>query len=106
MKRVMPPLAIAVCLLLPSAGAAFAAGKGTGQPGAASGNTCGMPGATLTPGRSAGAAGAPFNPLGEAGEVYAGNPGTASAAHSGSPSTAISEYDIACFNFTASHTPP
>ena len=102
MKRVMAPLAIAACMLLPSAGAALA----TGQPGAANGNTCGMKGATLTPGGSANAGGSPFNSSGEAGEVYAGNPGTASAAHSGSPLTAISDYDVACFKFTASHTPP
>jgi hypothetical protein len=102
MKRIMTPLTIAFCMLLPSAGSAFA----TGQPGAANGNTCGMTGATLTPGNSVNANGSPFNPNGQAGLVYAGNPGTASAAHSGSPSTAISEYDVACFNFTASHTPP
>jgi hypothetical protein len=82
------------------AGPAFAAAQPHGQPGAANGHTCGMPGATSTPGGSASAAGSPFNPMGQAGNVYAGNPGTASAAHSGSPLTAISEYDVACFNVT------
>ena len=102
MKQIIAPLAIAACMLLPSAGAAFAAAQPNGQPGAANGNTCGMPGATSTPGQSANAGGSPFNPTGQAGNVYAGNPGTASAAHSGSPLTAISEYDVACFK----ETPP
>ena len=100
MKRVLAPLAIAACTLLLSAGAVFA----TGQPGAPA-NTCGNPGATSTPGGSGSAAGAPFNPVGQAGLVYAGNPGTASLANSQS-GNAISQYDIACFKFTAAKTPP
>jgi hypothetical protein len=92
MKRIMA-LGIASCMLLPSA--AFA----TGQPGAPAGVTCGSPGATMTPGQSANAGGSPFNPNGQAGAVYAGNPGTASLAHAQS-GNAISEYDIACKNVT------
>ena len=71
----------------------------TGQPGAPA-NTCGSPG-TTTPGGSAGSAGSPFNPNGQAGVVYAGNPQTASLAHSNS-TAAVSQYDVACFK-TASH---
>ena len=41
----------------------------------------------------------PFNPNGNAGKHYAGNPGTASLQHSNSPHS-ISEYDIACFQHT------
>jgi hypothetical protein len=52
-----------------------------------------------TPGNSAGSNGSPFNPNGQAGTVYAGNPGTASATHSNSPHS-VSEYDIACFQQT------
>jgi hypothetical protein len=48
------------------------------------------------------AGGAPFNPNGTAGSHYAGNPGTASAANSNS-TTAVSQYDIACFQQTQKH---
>ena len=44
-------------------------------------------------------ANSPFNPNGNAGTVYAGNPGTASAENSNSPHS-VSEYDIACFQQT------
>jgi hypothetical protein len=61
----------------------------TGQPGAPT-NTCG-PANPVTPGGSAGVPGSVFNPNGQAGAVYAGNPGTASStpptARSRSPST-------------------
>jgi hypothetical protein len=72
--------------------------NGPGQPGAP-GTTCGSPNATVTPGNSANAGGSPFNPSGQAGTVYAGNPGTASAANANS-SHAVSQYDIACFQNT------
>jgi hypothetical protein len=65
----------------------------TGQPGAPT-NTCGTAN-PVTPGASAGAPGSPFNNSGQAGVVYAGNPGTASAAHSNS-AAAVSQYDTAC----------
>ncbi len=65
----------------------------TGQPGAPT-NTCGTanPG---TPGASASSPGSPFNPNGQAGVVYAGNPNTASLANSNS-AAAVSQYDTAC----------
>jgi len=109
MKRIMAPLTIAACMLLPSAGAVFA----TGQPGAQAGVTCLSAGATDTPGHAANSPGSPFdepgtnptNPAGgKAGTHYAGNPGTASAAHSQS-GNAVSEYDIACKNVTANQMP-
>jgi hypothetical protein len=65
----------------------------TGQPGAPT-NTCGTAN-PVTPGASAGAPGSPFNNSGQAGVVYAGNPGTASSAHSNS-AAAVSQYDTAC----------
>jgi hypothetical protein len=40
-----------------------------------------------------------FNGSGQASSVYAGNPGTASAANAQS-SHAVSQYDIACFQAT------
>jgi hypothetical protein len=67
-----------------------------GQPGVSAGNECRVTNnALLTPGNSIGAKGSPFNPEGRAGEVYAGNPETASLAHAGSDH-AVSQYDIAC----------
>jgi len=73
--------------------------NGPGQPGAP-GTTCGSPNATSSPGNAANANGAPFNPNGQAGTVYAGNPGTASLAHSNSTHS-VSQYDIACFQVTS-----
>jgi hypothetical protein len=66
----------------------------TGQPGAPA-NTCGLSN-PVTPGNAANSPGSPFNATGQAGNVYAGNPNTASLAHSNS-SAAVSQYDIACF---------
>lgn len=84
-------------------GAAFASPSpnGPGQPGAP-GTTCGNPSgnANNTPGQAAMAPGSPFNPAGNAGAHYAGNPGTASAAHANSPH-AVAQYDIACFQNTS-----
>ncbi len=65
----------------------------TGQPGAPT-NTCGGSN-PVTPGASMSALGSPFNPIGQAGVVYAGNPSTASLANSNS-TVAVSQYDTAC----------
>jgi hypothetical protein len=65
----------------------------TGQPGAPT-NTCGSDN-PVTPGNAVNAAGSPFNPSGQAGVVYAGNPNTASLAHSNSTAS-VSQYDAAC----------
>src|SRR5258708_30189867 len=65
----------------------------TGQPGAPT-NTCG-PANPVTPGSSVAAPGSPFNPSGQAGVVYAGNPGTASLANANSTAV-VSQYDTAC----------
>ena len=69
----------------------------TGQPGAndTPPMTC-APDGSMGPGASASAPGSVFNPSGQAGVVYAGNPGTASMMNSNS-TAAVSEYDIACF---------
>jgi hypothetical protein len=104
MKHVTASLTIASCLLLAAAGTTFArppsAGTPqqnptTGQKGAPN-NTC--PGTTGAPGASASAPGSPFNSTlpGQAGNVYAGNPGTASLANSNS-TAAVAQYDVACF---------
>ena len=65
MKRVIAPVAIAACMLLPSVGVALA-----GQPGTNAGVNCGTPGATSTPGHSAMNSGSPFGG-GTSGGVYA-----------------------------------
>ncbi len=65
----------------------------TGQPGAPT-NTCGTANPVM-PGASASSPGSPFNPNGQASVVYAGNPNTASLAHSNS-TAAVSQYDTAC----------
>jgi hypothetical protein len=70
----------------------------TGQPGAPT-NTCG-PANPVTPGNAVNAAGSPFNPAGQAGVVYAGNPNTASLAHSNSTAT-VSQYDAACVRLSS-----
>jgi hypothetical protein len=90
-------------LALPLASPAFAdtSPNGPGQPGAPN-TTCQM--FTTTPGNATNAGGSPFNPTGQAGNVYAGNPGTASAANANS-THAVSQYDIACFQQTTHSNP-
>jgi hypothetical protein len=73
--------------------------NGPGQPGAP-GTTCGSSDATSTPGKATNASGSPFNPSGQAGNVYAGNPGKASLSHSNSTHS-VSQYDVACFQVTS-----
>ncbi len=69
----------------------------TGQGGAPT-NTCG-PSNPVMPGNSANSPGSPFNPNGQAGVVYAGNPNTASLANSNSTAT-VSQYDVACIQLS------
>ncbi|HET8852406.1 MAG TPA: hypothetical protein VFN02_07760 [Ktedonobacteraceae bacterium] len=88
---------LVAALAFPLASPTFAdqSPNGPGQPGAP-GTTCQL--FTTTPGNAMNGQ-SPFNPTGQAGNVYAGNPGTASADHSNSP-FAVSQYDIACFQQT------
>jgi hypothetical protein len=104
MKHVLVSLTVSACLLLPSAGVVLGAGPPakpaqnptTGQHGSNHGFSCTTSGTGInTPGNAISAAGAPFNPSGQAGLVYAGNPGTASAANANS-TAAVSQYDVAC----------
>ena len=86
----------AVATLALSAGMAGSAMAG--QPGVSAGNECRVTeNALLTPGKSISAGGSPFNPEGQAGKHYAGNPETASLEHAHSEH-AVSQYDIACVN--------
>lgn len=97
MKRLLAPLTVSACLLLP-AGSVFA-----GQPGTSAGVNCGFGNATMTPGQAASSPGSPFNEPsatssgGKAGKVYAGS--GPSATHAGSPN-AVSQYDVACLKVT------
>lgn len=97
MRKYLLALACSVAFVIGAPVAALATvTPTTGQPGAPN-NTCGESGViTTTPGGSANAPGSPFNSTGQAGNVYAGNPNTASLAHANS-SAAVSQYDIACF---------
>ena len=68
----------------------------TGQHGSNLGNSCGTaPNLMEFPGNAINAKGSPFNPNGQAGTVYAGNPGTSSTLHANS-TAAVSQYDVAC----------
>ena len=94
MRRLMMMAACLAALMIASGTTAFAVeSPTTGQPGAPT-NTCG-PSNPVTPGSSAAAPGSPFNGSGQAGVVYAGNPGTASLNNSNSTAT-VSQYDTAC----------
>jgi hypothetical protein len=106
MKRLIASLAMATCLLLPSAGVVFGGSQNAGsvtppgtknQPGTTAGFNCGTSTALVEPGLASASPGAPFNETlpGQAGTVYAGNQGTASAAHAAS-TAAVSQYDAAC----------
>jgi hypothetical protein len=73
-----------------------------GQPGSSANppNECEKTAsATETPGKAESAPGSVFNAEGRAGEVYAGNEGTASLEHANSPH-AVSQYDVACVQAT------
>jgi hypothetical protein len=101
MKHLLASLTIGACLLLPSAGVVLGAGPPTkpaqnpttGQHGSNHGFNC-TPG-TNTPGNAVAAPGSAFNPGGQAGMVYAGNPNTVSAANANS-TAAVAQYDVAC----------
>jgi hypothetical protein len=101
MRSVRTLACAALCgaaLMIP-ASAAFGtpSPNGPGQPGAPN-TTCGNANTMSTPGKAADA-NSPFNPDGNAGQHYAGNPGTNSLEHSNSVH-AVSQYDIACFQQT------
>jgi len=83
-------------MIAPMAASATPGPNGPGQPGSVGVVSCAV--YTVKNGNAINSA-SPFNPTGNAGLHYAGNPGTASAAHSNSPH-AVSEYDIACFQNT------
>src|SRR5262245_26154821 len=79
-------------LMAPGVASAAANPAGTGQPS----QSCLSQTAPNEPGRSPSARGSAFNENGGiAGGVYAGSPGTPSAANGSSK--AVSQYDVACY---------
>jgi hypothetical protein len=109
MQRLLRVVASAGCVMVLMVATAVSAGASktpqtptTGHNGAPT-NTCGAPpgnNSPVTPGNAASAPGSAFNPSGNAGAHYAGNPGTASQTHSNS-TAAVSQYDTACFRLSS-----
>jgi hypothetical protein len=98
MRKYVLAAACALGLLIAAPASAWAIqNPTTGHRGAPT-NTCG-PSNPVTPGSSASAPGSPFNANGQAGLVYAGNPGTASLAHANSTAV-VSQYDVACIELS------
>lgn len=89
-RRLMVSAALVVPLVVGVAGVANAASNpsGTGQPN----TSCQTPGFVAPQGFSTGG-------FANAGVVYAGSPGTPSAAN-GNPS-AVSQYDVACYQLSS-----
>ena len=117
MKRLLvkgvTTVVMVIALALPLASPAFAHTKPTrtpttGQPGSSAGVACEVSSnALMTPGHASSAAGSPFNEPGinsptggKAGSVYAGQTGSASAAHANS-TAAVGQYDVACRNVSS-----
>ena len=90
LRKLIVGATMSSAIVFATAGVAFADTTGnTGQPS----QSCQAQ--TSSPGNAASAPGSVFNSTGVSGGVYAGNPGTPSAAN-GSPN-AVSQYDVACF---------
>ncbi len=92
-RRISLALILVLLLALALVGPASAAANpnGTGQPS----QSCGSATASMSPNG--------FNTAGftNAANVYAGSPGTPSAANGNSH--AVSQYDVACFQVSSSH---
>ncbi len=101
-KLMITMLCLAGLMIATATTAAATVSPTTGQPGAPT-NTCGSANPVM-PGSSVNASGSPFNPNGQAGVVYAGNPSTASLANSNSTAT-VSQYDTACVRLSNPPTP-
>lgn len=96
-RKLIFGITVSTAIVLAAASAAFADSTGsTGQPS----QSCQAQPPGSTPGNSVSAPGSVFNPTGQSGTVYAGQPGTPSAIN-GNPH-AVSQYDVACFQ-QASH---
>ena len=96
-KLMITMLCLAGLMIATATTAAATVSPTTGQPGAPA-NTCGTSNPVM-PGSSVNASGSPFNPNGQAGVVYAGNPNTASFTNSNS-TVSVSQYDSACVHLS------
>jgi hypothetical protein len=99
MKHAKASIALGACILLVSAGTAFA----TGQPGSTAGVMCTVSqNALVTPGK----AGSAINPAGTNGspfdqavpKEYAGNFDNPTTTNMHASANAVSQYDVACRN--------
>jgi hypothetical protein len=97
--------AVLVVFLFVAVGIAAAANPGMmGQPS----QSCQNPATSTTPGNTVNAPGSPFGPNGVSGGVYAngpgtGGPGTATGTGHITNPTAVSQYDVACFQNSQPH---
>lgn len=106
MNHAKVSIALGASILLVSAGAAFA----TGQPGSSAGVSCTVsPTALQTPGSAgsainpAGTNGSPFNQ--SVAKEYAGNSDNPTTTNGHASANAVSQYDIACQNFSSRQPP-
>ena len=107
MRQLLLVLTVSAALLLGLAGIAYADPTGNqGQPS----QSCQDPATSMTPGNAGNPAntGSPFSPNGGAGGVYAngpgtGGPGTATGSGHITNPTAVSQYDVACFQNSQPH---
>jgi len=103
MRQLLLVLTVSAALLLGLAGIAYADSTGTpGQPG----QSCQDPLTSMTPGNAGNPAntGSPFSPNGGSGGVYANGQGTGGPNTGHIPNnTAVSQYDVACFQNSQSH---
>ena len=96
MRRLLIVVALVSVLVLGLAGIAFADPTGNhGQPS----QSCQDPATSTTPGNAGNPSntGSPFSPNGTSGGVYANGPGTGGPNGAITNPTAVSQYDVACF---------
>ena len=99
MRKLLFGVATLAVLLFAFIGIATAANPGTsGQPG----QSCENPATSTTPGNAASALGSAFSPNGVSGGVYANGPGSTRNGQVTNP-TAVSQYDVACFQNSQPH---
>jgi hypothetical protein len=98
-RRLLIGAGILTFLLFAVVGIATAATPGTsGQPNQSCQNTA----TSTTPGNAVNAPGSPFNANGVSGGVYANGPGSTPNGGVSNP-TAVSQYDVACFQNSQPH---
>ena len=102
LSKLLTGTAMVAVLLLLLATTAFADPTGNhGQPS----QSCQDPATSTTPGNAGNPSntGSPFSPNGASGGVYANGPGTGGPNGAITNPTAVSQYDVACFQNTRNH---